>query len=117
MNFVHIVTLAVIVLVVDMIWLTAMGPAFLAMVRRIQGGDSPTFRILPAIVVYLSLGYLVSLPTSYTTAFLLGLSVYSVYDYTNLAIFKNYDWKIALADAIWGGVLFTLVYAIRKRFL
>lgn len=110
-----ILLLSVTVLLVDLIWLSLTGPKFLSMVRSIQGSPStPVF--WAAIVVYLALGYLATIPTSYQSAFLLGLCVYAVYDFTNLALFKRYDWRIAVADSLWGGVLLTLVFAIRKRF-
>ena len=44
--------------------------------------------------------------TSYKQAFLYGVCIYGVYDFTTLGIFKDYDWKFALADTLWGGILF-----------
>ena len=45
-------------------------------------------------------------------AFILGFCIYGIFDYTNLAIFKNYKLKTALQDQIWGSILFTLVTII-----
>jgi hypothetical protein len=115
MNLQTVLLLSIAVFVVDLAWLTLTGPSFMSMVRSIQGSPS-TPRIVPALVVYLALGYLATIPTSYQSAFLLGLCVYAVYDFTNLALFKRYDWRMAVADSLWGGVLLTLVFAIRKRF-
>lgn len=42
---------------------------------------------------------------SLVNGFLLGLSLYAVYDFTCLAIFKDYRLDIAIMDMIWGGVL------------
>lgn len=39
----------------------------------------------------------------------LGLLVYGVYNFTNLALFEKYSLKIAMLDTLWGGILFTLV--------
>lgn len=36
---------------------------------------------------------------------LFGLIVYGVYDFTNLAIIKNWPLKISIIDMIWGGCL------------
>lgn len=41
-------------------------------------------------------------------AFILGLCIYGVFETTNLAIFKNWDIRIAFMDTLWGGVLFFL---------
>ena len=43
---------------------------------------------------------------SYKQAFLYGMCIYAVYDFTSLAIYEDYDWKFAIADALWGGILF-----------
>uniref|UniRef100_A0A6C0BEZ1 DUF2177 family protein n=1 Tax=viral metagenome TaxID=1070528 RepID=A0A6C0BEZ1_9ZZZZ len=39
---------------------------------------------------------------------LLGLLTYAVYNFTNLAVLRDYSWKVAILDTLWGGVLFTL---------
>lgn len=39
----------------------------------------------------------------------LGLLVYGVYNFTNLALFEKYSLKTAMLDTLWGGILFTLV--------
>jgi len=44
---------------------------------------------------------------------LLGLATYAVFEFTNYAMFKNYDLKIAIMDSVWGATLFmltTLIY-------
>ena len=51
-------------------------------------------------------------------AFFLGLVIYMVYETTNKAIIKNWEWKAVLMDGIWGGILFALTtyftYKINK---
>jgi uncharacterized membrane protein len=79
------------------------------MVRKIQGKDIE-LKAGPAIVVYFALAYLALLPKTAMEAFLLGLCVYAVYDFTNLATLANYDWRFAVADSLWGGILFTIVH-------
>ena len=37
---------------------------------------------------------------------ILGLIIYGVFDFTNLAIFENYSLKLGLIDMLWGGILF-----------
>lgn len=43
---------------------------------------------------------------------IVGICVYGIYNFTNLALYKDYYVSIAIADTIWGGVLFTLVAII-----
>ena len=56
-----------------------------------------------------SLYYFIILPKkSLLDAFLLGLSIYGVFDGTNLAIFKNYQLDLSIIDTLWGGCLYFL---------
>lgn len=52
-------------------------------------------------------------------ATILGIVIYGTFDFTNGAIFKDYDYKTMLLDTTWGGVLFGLVtylvYTIQKN--
>ena len=48
---------------------------------------------------------------------LLGIIIYGVFDFTNLAIIQKYNLKIALIDMFWGGILFTLSSFIVKKIL
>lgn len=113
--FLRICILAFIIFLIDLPWLTTISGWANSMIRSIQGSDMK-FVIWPAIVVYIALGYLATIPTSYTEAFLQGFAVYAVYDFTNLAMIKNYQPAFAIADSTWGGVLFTIVYGIREYF-
>ena len=84
------------------------------MIRSIQG--SPVkLRIIPAIIVYLLLAYIVSIPKSMLEAFLLGAATYGVYDATNYATLTNYSPTFAMADTLWGGVLLSTAWWVQKR--
>jgi uncharacterized membrane protein len=48
---------------------------------------------------------------------LLGIIIYGVFDFTNLAIIRKYNLKIALIDMFWGGILFTISAYISKKIL
>jgi uncharacterized membrane protein len=37
-----------------------------------------------------------------------------VYDFTNYALLKDYDFRFAVADTVWGGVLFSMVHSVMK---
>jgi len=107
---------AAILVLVDLFWLSTAGIFFRQMVERIQGQPS-SFRYVSAIIVYAALAYLLLDTTSYQQAFFRGLAVYAVFDFTNLAVFERYDWKMAVADSIWGGVLFVSArYLIKNVF-
>ena len=112
MNFLLIILLFV---AVDSIWLIGGSSLSSRMVQDIQGSPI-TIRFLPAVVVYVALAYLVSIPKTSKEAFLLGLSTYAIYDFTNYAILKNYSLQFALMDTLWGGILMTIVWNIVKKY-
>ena len=110
MNFLLIILLFI---AVDSIWLIGGSSLSSRMVQDIQGSPI-TIRFLPAVIVYVALAYLVSIPKTSKEAFLLGLSTYAIYDFTNYAILKNYSLQFALMDTVWGGILMTIVWNIIK---
>ena len=112
MNFLLVILLFI---AVDSIWLISGSSLSSRMVQDIQGSPI-TIRFLPAVIVYVALAYLVSIPKTSKEAFLLGLSTYAIYDFTNYAILKNYSLQFALMDTIWGGILMTIVWNIVKRY-
>jgi len=65
--------------------------------------------------VYLALAFLVQRARSTQEAFFIGLSTYAVYDFTNYSTLTNYDLKFAIADSLWGGVLFSIVRELGIR--
>ena len=74
-----------------------------------------TLRWEGAPIVYIALAYLLLQTNSNMQAFLVGLSTYAVYDFTNYATLTNYELKFAIADSIWGGILFSLVRQVAIR--
>ena len=112
MNFLLIILLFI---AVDSIWLIGGSSLSSRMVQDIQGSPI-TIRFLPAVIVYVALAYLVSIPKTSKEAFLLGLSTYAIYDFTNYAILKKYSLQFALMDTIWGGILMTIVWNIVKMY-
>ena len=112
MNFLLVILLFI---AVDSIWLISGSSLSSRMVQDIQGSPI-TIRFLPAVIVYVALAYLVSIPKTSKEAFLLGLSTYAIYDFTNYAILKKYSLQFALMDTIWGGILMTIVWNIVKRY-
>ena len=61
--------------------------------------------------------FIIKKKASNTEAFLLGLFTYGIFDFTNMALFKNYNLTIALQDTIWGGILFTLVNVVFNKIM
>ena len=106
---------AAVILLVDIFWIFTAGIVARNMTERIQGAPI-RFRIVGAVIVYLFLAYMLLETTSYKQAFMYGVSIYAVYDFTNYALLEQYDWKFAVADPLWGGVLFVLARHLLKAF-
>jgi uncharacterized membrane protein len=111
MNYIKVFLL---LLILDFLWIgLVFKDRFSTMIFNVQGSPMEA-RINSAIVAYILLFILavVFLPklSNIGEAFLLGFCVYGVYDATNYATLKNWNLYLALADSVWGGILFALVY-------
>jgi len=105
---------ALVIVIIDTLWLFTGGQYAVRMTAKIQGSDV-VFRYGAAVVVYLALAYLHNtFAKSLSEAFALGLSTYAVYDFTNYALLKDYDFRFAVADTVWGGALFSMVHSVMK---
>jgi uncharacterized membrane protein len=117
-----VIVYAILFVLVDAIYLTNIAGPYGKMISNIQG-KKMEMKILPAAVVYLSLigawyvfifkerkgrSYLENIGR----AALLGFFIYSVYDFTNLAIIDKYQLDLSLIDSVWGGVLYAITTAI-----
>jgi len=103
---------AVILLSLDFIYLNLTKSVFQTQVFKIQHGVM-NVKLIPAVLCYfflvIGLNYFILQPhRTILEAFLLGFIIYGVFDSTNLAIFKNYEWNVAIMDTVWGGILFAL---------
>jgi len=109
-------TALLLLILFDLPWLFAIGETAQRMVLRIQGSELK-LRMLPALIVYIALAYLVTKTENPVEAFKVGVAVYAVYDFTNLAMFKNYTLSFAILDSLWGGILMGSVrYALDRIF-
>lgn len=89
----------------------------------IQKNYNPFFKsrsggaIWAVIPVYLAMGYLLSLTSTVKDAFIYGVLVYAVYDFTNLAVLSDFPLSFALIDMLWGGILFAIVFTLYNKYL
>ena len=108
---------AVTMLALDGIYLTTTKSYFDKQITAVQGGPIK-MRIIPTIVVYFFLllslyYYVIRVNGTPFDAFILGISTYAVYEFTNYAILSKWSPITVAMDTIWGGILFyltTLIY-------
>jgi uncharacterized membrane protein len=83
-------------------------------IRNVQGKPAQV-RMLGALICYVALtAILYTFRGSYLRTFLLGTSIYAVYEGTNYAIFQSWPLKMVILDTLWGGTLFVLVKYLLK---
>jgi uncharacterized membrane protein len=106
---------AAVIFLVDLFWLFTGGIYARKMTENIQG-QPLQMRYGSVILVYILLAYMLLQTKSAKEAFLYGCAIYGVYDFTNHALLNQYDWKFAIADTLWGGVLFVIARHLLKAF-
>jgi uncharacterized membrane protein len=103
---------AIVMVVIDYFYLSSVSNYFNNLLLKIQNEKIKldySAAILCYIFLVFGLYYFVlknNRPVK--DAFFLGLIIYMVYEATNKAIFKNWDWKTVFMDGIWGGILFAI---------
>jgi uncharacterized membrane protein len=95
---------------------------FDAQVKLIQGSNIK-LNLVGAFITYIFLifglnYFIISKNKSVNDAFLLGLVIYAVYEFTNLSLLKNWHILTTILDTAWGGILFAtttyLTYKIKN---
>lgn len=104
---------AMLFLIFDALYLSIISSLFSKMILNIQ--SSPiSLNYIATFLVYLFLifinyYFIIKNKKSPFEAFILGTSIYFIYDLTNKATIKNWKWNLTIIDGIWGGILFYLV--------
>jgi uncharacterized membrane protein len=113
---------AIILLLLDFIYLSATSGFFQSMIQSIQCGKKMEIRIIGAVITYICLIALLNVfifnsNRGVKDAFLLGICVYGVYETTNYAILDKWSKTSVIIDTLWGGILFSgTTYIMQKYF-
>jgi uncharacterized membrane protein len=102
----------IILLLLDSVYLTIIKEQFGAQIKRIQGLPL-TVNWFGFIATYLAMAFglqyfIINTKKNSWDAFILGVVIYAVYEFTNLALFTKWSIGLALIDVLWGGILFAL---------
>ena len=116
---------AIIYIVLDLLWISTMSTFFYKnKIEAVQMSSPMKFKIIPAIMAYITLlivMFFICIPLSeffkdkYPTWFVfsvVGFCIYGVYNFTNGAIFTNYDNIFMLVDTLWGILSFAILGSI-----
>ena len=103
---------AIIVVVIDSVYLNLVKGFFARQIADVQKSPmkiNMTATILVYVFMIFGLNYfIIRRHASVSDAFLLGLVIYGVFEFTNMALFDNWRITTVLLDATWGGILFAL---------
>jgi uncharacterized membrane protein len=110
--------LLMVTLVLDYFFLFLISGRVSKIIFRIQGSKMIVDKMYASIVylfLFLQLYYFILLKKgTYVEAFVLGSTSYGIYEFTNMSLFKDWDYKLALIDTLWGGILYTLSIYITR---
>lgn len=106
------IIIAVIMLILDSIYLTAFSSFFNDLVMKVQGSKLK-INLVGAILCYIFLVFgliyfIISKKKPLIDAFILGIVIYGVYETTTYALFEKWSPLSVILDTFWGGILFTL---------
>jgi len=116
----NIIILGIIFIIIDSLYLSSVSGYFNNVVKTIQG-TSLELKPLPTVLCYISLVaslwvFIIREKKSPFYGGLLGLFIYSVFELTNMAMFKKWTWFTVLLDSTWGFILYYLVTFIYYKF-
>ena len=108
----QILVSAVIMLLLDAVYLDIFGNFFNDGVMKVQGSKIK-FKFLGALLCYILLiaglnYFIINKRKPLLDAFILGIVIYGVYETTTYAILENWSRDAMVIDTLWGGILFTL---------
>lgn len=118
---IRLLIIFIIFLIIDLPWLFYFsGDLYTNVIKNIQG-SSISFRPLSALVAYILLALGIRLfvidkvktiGESIIYGGLFGLITYGIFDFTNIAIFEGWTYKVGIIDMIWGTIICSAVSLI-----
>lgn len=108
--------LLIVLLVLDAIFLYIMSNHFSKLILNIQRSPMKVnigYALLVYVFIVIQLYYFILLKNgTLLEAFILGLTTYGLYEFTSAAVFDKWNYKLAIVDTLWGGILYSLTIFI-----
>lgn len=109
-------------LLLDAVYISIFSLFFNTLFKRVQGGRNLSLRYGAFVATYLfmaSIIYYFRLVKKFTIneMFLLGFSIYGVYELTNYTTLLDWNMKMVVLDTIWGGSLFATTTLLMKKLI
>jgi len=116
-----ILSMSIILLILDFFYLQSVSCFFKKQIFKVQNSKME-MDYIGVVLCYLLLCFglyyfIISKKKSILDAFLLGFVIYGVFETTNKALLKNWQWSSVLIDTFWGGLLFSITtFLVYKLF-
>jgi uncharacterized membrane protein len=114
-----IVNIFVVIFILDFIFIYLSKQIFNRQVSIIQNTplklNYSSALLCYGIIVFVLYWFILKQNKSHIDAFILGSSIYAIYELTNMSIFEKWEYKTVIIDSIWGGVLFGLTTYILSK--
>lgn len=111
-NIIKMVISAVVILLLDIVFLYLLSNKFGKMMKNIQNEKiklNYISALLCYIVMIIGLNYfIISQNKPVYDAFFLGILVYATFELTSKAVINKWEWSVVCIDTLWGGTLFAL---------
>lgn len=108
--------LLIVLLILDAIFLYIMSNQFSKLILNIQRTPMKLnigYALLVYVFIVIQLYYFIILKNgTLLEAFMLGLTTYGLYEFTSAAVFDKWNYKLAIIDTLWGGILYSLTIFI-----
>lgn len=109
---------SILILLIDSVYLNLFSGYFANQVKNVQN-SSLKLNLTGAVLAYLFIiiifnYFVIGFKMNLSESFLLGLSVYGVFEGTTYALFKNWSLMSVFIDTLWGGILFFLTNYIMQ---
>lgn len=117
---IKLIITCVLFILLDCIYLYLTNTMAVHMIKNIQ--HSPVKINIPSLVIlyifdlFVFYYFIIVKKAKLHEAFLLGLCIYGVYDFTNKSILDKWTYQFAIMDTIWGGLLFLLTTFLSRLF-
>ena len=117
-EIVKFILIYILLIIFDAIYFMFVKNLFDVQVRAVQG-SSIKVNIVAFVLCYIFIAFalyyfVIREKKNALYAFLLGISIYAIYELTNKAILTNWKWTTVLMDTLWGGILFMIVFKVFK---
>lgn len=113
-------SILVLLLLLDAVYISVFNGFFNRLFKRVQGGRDLSVKYGGFLATYLfmtSIIYYFGIIKKFQLSdmFLLGLSIYGVYELTNYTTLKDWNLKMVILDTLWGGILFVSTFYLIKK--